>query len=102
MRPIIILLPLCSLLGLTSCSRKEPLTSSASPTPRTTVVENKPVGAACSLLTSSEIESVQGQPVQGTVPSSQSYGGFDVGQCYFTLPTSSNSVVLTVTQPAAG
>ena len=32
----------------------------------------------------------------------QSTGGFTIAQCYFTTPTQSNSVVVTVTQRASG
>lgn len=57
---------------------------------------------ACALLTSKEIESVQGEPMKETQPSGKSGGGFSVSQCYFTLPTSSNSISLTVMQKADG
>jgi hypothetical protein len=57
---------------------------------------------ACALLTSKEIESVQGEPTKETKPSGKSGGGFSVSQCYFTLPTSSNSISLTVMQKADG
>jgi len=63
---------------------------------------SKPLLDACALLTSAEIESVQGEPVQMTKPSTQSFDGLAVSQCYFALPVQSNSVVLTVTQSAAG
>ncbi|MFL6530384.1 MAG: hypothetical protein ACJ8KX_07940 [Chthoniobacterales bacterium] len=56
---------------------------------------------ACSLLTSEEIQSVQGEAVQETKPSSSSGKGFYAAQCYFSLPTHTNSVVVTVTQRAA-
>jgi hypothetical protein len=54
------------------------------------------------LLTSEEIASVQGEPIQQTTPTTQSAAGFAVSQCYFALPTHANSIVVTVTQPAAG
>ena len=57
---------------------------------------------ACALLTSKEIESVQGEPMKESKPSGKSAGGFSISQCYFTLPTSSNSISLTVTQKADG
>lgn len=57
---------------------------------------------ACTLLTSKEIESVQGEPTKETKPSGKSGGGFSISQCYFSLPTSSNSISLTVMQKADG
>src|SRR3954466_7740448 len=57
---------------------------------------------ACSLLTSEEIQSIQGEAVQETKPSNSSGKGFYAAQCYFALPTHTNSVVVTVTQRAAG
>jgi hypothetical protein len=79
-----------------SCSKQEP---SAAPPPKE--VSLAPVDA-CALLTSEEIASVQGEPIQQTTPTTQSAAGFAVSQCYFALPTHANSIVVTVTQPAAG
>src|SRR6202040_4346241 len=53
---------------------------------------------ACSLLTSKEIESVQGEALKEPKSSGQTGGGFAVSQCYFGLPTSSNSISLTLMQ----
>jgi len=52
----------------------------------------------CSLLTSKEIETVQGEPVKTPVGSSRADNGLASSQCYFGLPTSSKSISLTVTQ----
>jgi uncharacterized protein DUF1573 len=57
---------------------------------------------ACALLTSKEIESVQGEPLKETKSSGSSAGPLAVSQCYFTLPTSANSISLTVMQKGAG
>lgn len=57
---------------------------------------------ACSLLASQEIEAIQGVPLKGTKSSVNSQGGLTVSQCYFLLPTASDSIVLTVTQRTAG
>jgi hypothetical protein len=106
MQKIFLHVALCTLACLTSCSRKEPVANpTATPTPAKAgppVAEIRPPVDACTLLTSAEIESVQGQPVQETKPSIQSYPGFSITQCYFALPTSSNSVVLNVTQRVPG
>jgi hypothetical protein len=53
---------------------------------------------ACSLLTSSEIEAVQGEPVKATKLSNRVTGDFIVTQCYYELPTLSNSISLTLTE----
>ena len=63
---------------------------------------NAPRIDACSLLTSGDIQAVQGEPIQETKPSSPADGSFAISQCYIAVATASNSVVLTVTQPAAG
>ncbi len=57
---------------------------------------------ACSLLTSGEIESVQGEPLQNTIPSKPATTAMTVSQCYFTLPTNTNSIVITLTQRGTG
>ena len=57
---------------------------------------------ACSLLTSKEIEAIQGAPLKDTKPSANSQGGLTVSQCYFLLPIAADSIVLTVTQRASG
>jgi hypothetical protein len=62
----------------------------------------KPRIDACALLTSQEIEAVQGEAVKETKLSGQSTGGFSVSQCFFTLPTFNNSVSLLVAQKGEG
>jgi hypothetical protein len=57
---------------------------------------------ACALLTSKEIQSVQGEAVKETKLSGQAQGGFHVSQCFFTLPTFTNSVSLLVSQKGEG
>lgn len=56
----------------------------------------------CSLLTSKDIESVQGEPLKSPIGNSRAGGGVINSQCYFGLPTASNSISLTVTQRAEG
>jgi hypothetical protein len=53
---------------------------------------------ACSLLTSEQIQSVLGEPVTETKPTVKAERGIGLSQCYFVLPTASNSMVLTVFQ----
>jgi hypothetical protein len=57
---------------------------------------------ACSLLTSDEIQAVQGEPVHESKPGANSHGNLSVAQCYFTLPTFSNSISLQVVQRGTG
>src|SRR5713226_7805233 len=51
----------------------------------------------CKLLTSPEIQAVQGEPLKETTPSVQSAADFVTMQCYYELPTPSNSISLTLT-----
>ena len=51
----------------------------------------------CSLLTSDDLKAVQGEAVKEAQRSDRQDGGFIVSQCYYALPTTSNSVVLNVT-----
>jgi hypothetical protein len=57
---------------------------------------------ACALLTSKDIESVQGEAVKETKLTGQTAGGISVSQCFFTLPTFTNSVSLLVAQKGDG
>lgn len=57
---------------------------------------------ACALLTSKEIESAQGEAVKETKLSGQAANGFSISQCFFTLPTFTNSVSLFVAQKGEG
>lgn len=50
------------------------------------------------MLTSKEIEAIQGEPLMDTKPRINSQGGLTVSQCYFLLPTASESIIVTVTQ----
>lgn len=60
------------------------------------------ISDACSLLTSDEIASVQGEAVQATKGSSRAAGGLSTSQCFYTLPTFSRSISLEVTQDVSG
>jgi hypothetical protein len=57
---------------------------------------------ACTLLTSKEIQSVQGEALKEAKSSERSEGGFSTSQCFFTLPTFTNSISLTVTRRGDG
>ena len=100
------------LIGITGCSKsKTPDASAATPQPTSTqpkevalaVTEEKETGTdACSFLTKEETEKVQGEAFKDTKASRKSAAGLTVSQCYFELPTTVNSVVLTVTQRGTG
>ncbi len=75
-----------------------PVTSPA--TPNTAAVKAKI--DTCSLLTSADLKEVQGEAVKEAQRSDRQDGGFIVSQCYYSLPTSSNSVVLNVTTASEG
>ena len=53
---------------------------------------------ACTLLTSDEIQAVQGEALKETKPSNRAAGDFLVSQCYYELPTPVNSISLSITE----
>jgi hypothetical protein len=57
---------------------------------------------ACSLLTAEEVKAVQGEAFKETKASVGSENGMIISQCFFSLPTSANSVNLAVTQKGEG
>ncbi|MEO7970621.1 MAG: hypothetical protein ABI698_04925 [bacterium] len=54
------------------------------------------------MLDSKEIQTVQGEAVKETKLSGQAGGGLQISQCFFTLPTFSNSISLLVAQKGDG
>ena len=82
-----------------------PATSPASPASQSgasEVVAAIPKIDACALLTTKEVKSVQGEELQETKLAGQSAGGFSISQCFFTLPTFSNSISLLVAERGEG
>jgi len=53
----------------------------------------------CALLTSAEMEAVQGEPVKETKPSVQQSGSFLMSQCFFRTATFTKSVSLALAVP---
>ena len=53
----------------------------------------------CALLTSAEMEAVQGEPVKETKPSIQQSGSFLMSQCFFRTATFTKSVSLALAAP---
>jgi len=57
---------------------------------------------ACSLLTSEDIQAVQGEPLKTTKRDDRATGRFLISICYYELPTAVNSVSLSITQNNGG
>ena len=80
-----------------------PVTQTAQSSPPTAAASNvKPKVDACAMLTTRDIEPIQGEAIKETKLSGTSAGGFNVSQCFFTLPTFTNSISLAVTQRSDG
>jgi len=84
-----------------------PAASAVAPSPQqaTTAASSpqlKPKLDACAMLTSQEIQSIQGEGFKETKLSESSANGFHVSQCFYALPTFTNSISLAITQRAAG
>jgi hypothetical protein len=62
----------------------------------------KPKLDACAMLTSEEIQSIQGEALKEAKLSESSGNGLRVSQCFFSLPTFTNSISLAITQKADG
>ena len=99
----------CLCLALSSCSKSEPpnTTSNENATPAAQQTARQPVAPAppinpCTLLTSEEIAAVQGEAVVGTKPSTNQGRGLAMYDCFYTLPTFTNSISLSVTQAGPG
>ncbi len=81
------LVVLSNVYGSKSSSRQKPVASLAANT--------SPLDT-CGFIQNSEIESVQGLPVQQTQPTSQKYGDLDISQCYYTAISADGSKNLSV------
>jgi hypothetical protein len=101
MRKHFVLLASCLAAALAGCSKPETPQSPAD-TQQANAATAGPAIDACALLTSEEIESVQGEPIKETKSSRKSDGGLAVSQCYFALPTFVNSISLRVVQKSGG
>src|SRR5260370_35631610 len=81
-------IPLPAGRGLIGLPQKTKVGSGAAPA--------KPKIDVCALLTSAEIEAVQGEPVKETKPGVQPSGGILMSQCFFLAATPAKSVTLTL------
>jgi len=104
-----------ALMAITACNSKDsssPANGNApanlSPATTTSPASSSSAAAvkskvdACSLLTSDDLKSVQGEAYKEVQRSDRQDGDFIVAQCYYTLPTIANSVVLNVTTAKEG
>lgn len=98
------------LIAAAGCSKSDkPEVSTATPQPSasqsTASSPAKTAGDgafACTLLTKDETQAVQGEAFKETKASQKLTAGLTQSQCYFELPTTVNSIVLTVTQRGEG
>ena len=106
MRNLILSFATCLLAASLSCSKAETLpavdTTQDTAAPSPAASPETPALDACSLLTSEEIESVQGEPLQDMKSTGKAGGTYSLSQCSFTLPTFTNSISLTVMGKGAG
>ena len=108
---ILLGLMLTTALGCKSTQDQTPINSaspaaesSVQPSASTLVAASSPATAsgrveACALLTSADIQAVQGEPLKTTKPSQQAGHEFVIDICYYELPTPSNSISLSLAQP---
>ena len=84
-------------------SSPEPSSSSSTPnaTASPSPIALKSRIDPCALITSDELKAVQSEALQTTLPSEREYGEYFIAQCYYQLPTITNSVVVNVTTPKA-
>src|SRR5688500_3981182 len=80
-------------------SSATPSPSSSTPNASASPIALKSRIDPCALLTSEELKAVQSEALQTTFPSEREYGAYFIAQCYYQLPTITNSVVLNVTTP---
>jgi hypothetical protein len=108
-------LMLMTVLGCKSTQNQTPINtatpaaeSSIQPSASAPVVASSPTSSpataagkvdACTLLTSDEIKTVQGEALKTTKASQQAGHEFVIDICYYELPTPSNSVSVSLAQP---
>lgn len=99
MRWNVLVLLVCSLvIGFPGCKRRE----TPKPVPRISGDSNHAQIDVCGLITSQEIEAIQGSPIKETKSSALSDAAFRVSQCFYTATEFSKSVSLAVMQRDPG
>ena len=97
MRRYILSLIVCLGTCVAGCSKPEAPTAQAEKqAPSEQAASPAAALEPCSLLTSEEIAAVQGEPVQQSRPSQRVDRGLTMFECYFALPTFTNSVSFSV------
>ena len=111
MRIFSIAISLCVFtVALAGCQSSDPHAASSSSSPVQSPGSSTPIASPspialksridpCALLTSDELKAVQSEALQTTLPSEREYGEYFIAQCYYQLPTITNSVVVNVTTP---
>jgi hypothetical protein len=105
---IVLLITACKSRDQETQSRANNRTAAATPDATSAATSAAPSATgkskfdACSLLTNDDLKAVQGEPPAQALGSERSEARFTVTQCYYSLPTVSNSVVLNVTTAAQG
>lgn len=105
MRACLTPLVLSLVFAITGCSKSDTVQAPTGAPPSATPEPGQKStngGDVCSLLTSAEIEAIQGAPLKDTKASANPQGGLNISQCYFLLPTAADSIVVTVTRKADG
>ena len=81
------------------CSKSETSRPSANQSETTPSPGNQHAPNACTLLTSAEIEALQGEPLQESKRTAPGDKSLTVSQCFFRLPTLTKSISLQVVRP---
>ena len=106
MRRYFLLLIVCLSTVFVGCKKQAPPraeTHAEKPTVDQAPPPAKPAEIdACSLLTSEEIQAVQGEPLKETKPIKRTDRGLAMSECFFSLPTLTNSISLGVGQRGEG
>lgn len=92
-----------TLTALGACSRRSaPAEAPAKPSSTVAQATPSPALDVCALLTVEEIKNISGEAPTAVTPSRTTGGGFEVAQCFYNLPTYSNSIVISVTRRGTG
>ena len=98
---LVIAFSILAALCVAGCHSKEKETmgnfTEASASPRRSPTPVKSQVDVCSLLTSDDLKALQGEAYTKAERSDRLDGDFIIGQCYYALPTTVNSVVVSVT-----
>ena len=97
-RKLWVALVCCLPLALAGCKKRE----ITQPVPRAGQESNQAQTDVCGLITSQEIEAIQGSPIKETKSSARSDVAFRVSQCFYTATEFSKSVSLAVMQRDPG